>query len=68
MTKIKKRTDFDPGSQFDDRSLKPLTIALTAIIAVWLAACLLVSVLHHSYTKTGDPTEVFSSASASVRQ
>ena len=68
MTKIKKRADFDPGSQFDDTSLKPLTIALAAIIVAWLVACLLVSVLHRPIIQAGDPAEVFSSVAAPVRQ
>jgi hypothetical protein len=64
MDNVKKRGDFDRGPRFDDSDLKPLSIALAAIIAVWLVACLLVSVVQRSNAHIGNPPEVSSTITA----
>jgi hypothetical protein len=64
MDNVKKRADFDRGPEFDGSDLKPLSIALGAIIAVWLVACLLVSVVQRSTAHPGNP-EVSVTAPAS---
>ncbi len=62
MTSTEKHAGSYRGYPTDDRNLRPLTIALVTIVAVWLAVYLLGSAADRLNTETGDPTDSSSPA------
>jgi hypothetical protein len=62
MTNIKKQAGSYTGDDFDDRNLRPLTIALVTIVLVWLMVYLLGSATNRLDAQTDDRQENTASA------